>query len=313
MSGRPAGRAAAAWSVVLTVCATLLLVPAPDARADPECRHEDTTLYVPRDVKGESFNFYCVNGTSGIFNNNTRDTVNEDSKQTSLKDWADHNPGLDGQVNFDKLKDEPCQIFAEKASDSSLEGTDINWWRQCARLTTKTKPVYEKARLPGDAQKYASDLKNVPLQFPAKGGKPHTTFATLFEQTKDLRPCDQWRVTYELFALKPDGNLTRNISKCNADNPIFQKMYRVAYRGDENEYDRDDYTAPQAVRDELAPLLGIATWIGYFVCVLGVIICGGMMAVAHRNGEKATIGVVWVMVGAVLIGSASAISRAVLM
>jgi hypothetical protein len=60
---------------------------------------------------------------------------------------------------------------------------------------------------------------------------------------------------------------------------------------------------------QLTEILGWATWIAMGVCVLGVVIAGGSMAVQHRHGgggESASrLG--WVAAGCVVVGSASAI------
>ena len=37
--------------------------------------------------------------------------------------------------------------------------------------------------------------------------------------------------------------------------------------------------------DGIVKILGWATWIAIVVCVLGVVIAGGTMAIAHRRGE----------------------------
>jgi len=63
---------------------------------------------------------------------------------------------------------------------------------------------------------------------------------------------------------------------------------------------------------KLTDILGWATWIAMGVCVLGVVIAGGTMAVAHRGGgggESASrLG--WVAAGCVVVGSASGIVNA---
>ncbi len=59
----------------------------------------------------------------------------------------------------------------------------------------------------------------------------------------------------------------------------------------------------------LTQILGWATWLAMGVCVLGVVIAGGSMAVQHRHGgggESASrLG--WVAAGCVVVGSASGI------
>ena len=54
-------------------------------------------------------------------------------------------------------------------------------------------------------------------------------------------------------------------------------------------------------------ILGWAAWIVFGLCVLGVIIAGGAMAVSNRRGEggehASRLG--WVLAGAIVVGSAS--------
>lgn len=61
-------------------------------------------------------------------------------------------------------------------------------------------------------------------------------------------------------------------------------------------------------------ILQWAAWIGLAVCVLGVIIAGGSMAVASRRGEggehMSRLG--WVLGGCIVIGAASGLVGAVL-
>lgn len=61
-------------------------------------------------------------------------------------------------------------------------------------------------------------------------------------------------------------------------------------------------------------ILKWAAWVGLAVCVLGVIIAGGSMAVASRRGEggehMSRLG--WVLGGCIIIGAASGLVGAVL-
>lgn len=54
-------------------------------------------------------------------------------------------------------------------------------------------------------------------------------------------------------------------------------------------------------------ILGWAAWIAFGVCVLGVIVAGGAMALGNRRGEggehASRLG--WVLAGCIVIGSAS--------
>lgn len=60
-------------------------------------------------------------------------------------------------------------------------------------------------------------------------------------------------------------------------------------------------------------LLGWVSWFALGVCVIGVIVSGGAMALASRRGEggehAARLG--WVLAGCIVIGSASAIVQGV--
>ncbi len=61
-------------------------------------------------------------------------------------------------------------------------------------------------------------------------------------------------------------------------------------------------------------ILKWAAWVAFGVCVLGVIIAGASMAVSSRRGEggehMSKLG--WVLGGAIIIGSASALVGAIL-
>ncbi len=66
--------------------------------------------------------------------------------------------------------------------------------------------------------------------------------------------------------------------------------------------------------DGIVTIIKWAAWIGLAVCVLGVIIAGGSMAVASRRGEggehMSRLG--WVLGGCIIIGAASGLVGAVL-
>jgi hypothetical protein len=64
--------------------------------------------------------------------------------------------------------------------------------------------------------------------------------------------------------------------------------------------------------DKLKIMLSWAAYLGIVACVAGLIICGGTMALEHRNGGGGGIGgrVGAIMGGCVLIGTASAIVAA---
>lgn len=61
--------------------------------------------------------------------------------------------------------------------------------------------------------------------------------------------------------------------------------------------------------DDLITILSWAAWVAVLVCVLGVIIAGGTMAIQHRRGEgsESMTRLGWVLGGCIVIGSASAL------
>ncbi len=61
-------------------------------------------------------------------------------------------------------------------------------------------------------------------------------------------------------------------------------------------------------------MLGWVAWFALSVCVLGVMISGGAMALASRRGEggEHATRLGWVLAGCILIGSASAVVGGVL-
>src|SRR4051794_17982699 len=61
--------------------------------------------------------------------------------------------------------------------------------------------------------------------------------------------------------------------------------------------------------EKLTTLLQWAAYVGYAVAVLGVIIAAATMAIQHRHGTAGDNGarLGWVLAGALLIGSASAL------
>ena len=72
-------------------------------------------------------------------------------------------------------------------------------------------------------------------------------------------------------------------------------------------------TAPPG-SEGIITILQWAAWIAAAVCVLGVLIAGAMMAVQMRQGEggQSVTRLGWVMAGAIVIGSASALVGAIL-
>lgn len=59
----------------------------------------------------------------------------------------------------------------------------------------------------------------------------------------------------------------------------------------------------------LKKVIGWVAWIGFAICVLGIIIAGAMMAVGQRRGEggehAARLG--WVLAACIVIGAATAL------
>lgn len=64
--------------------------------------------------------------------------------------------------------------------------------------------------------------------------------------------------------------------------------------------------------DKFALLMSWVAYIGFAVCVLGLIVCGATMAIEHRNGGSGGMGgrVGQVMIGCIIIGTASGIVTA---
>jgi type IV secretory pathway VirB2 component (pilin) len=71
---------------------------------------------------------------------------------------------------------------------------------------------------------------------------------------------------------------------------------------------------PSETTDGIKTVVGWVTTIAFFICVLGVIIAGAMMAIGQRRGEggehAARLG--WVLAACIVIGSASALVTALL-
>lgn len=65
--------------------------------------------------------------------------------------------------------------------------------------------------------------------------------------------------------------------------------------------------------DNLLTILRWAAYLGYAVCVLGVIVAAATMAIQHRHGTAGENGarLGWVLAGSLLIGSASALVNGV--
>lgn len=71
---------------------------------------------------------------------------------------------------------------------------------------------------------------------------------------------------------------------------------------------------PGKVASGVTTMLGWAAWVVFAICVLGILVVAGMMAIAHRRGEggQHAAGLGWVLGATAVAGSASAIVGAVL-
>lgn len=242
---------------------------------DDKCRHLPSTLYVPRDIDGYAFNWYCRNGKKGILRRRFEDKVNGNHASIKeLKTYAAEKAEINGLFNFDDLKEEPCEVFQKYKADIEQA--------QCVRIKSSNFP------------KMADEA-----------GKE--TF---------LKPCEQWEKLIRDLAKKgeaqPYSSADReNISYCNSENPIFQKVFKVMSREDRNAgYDVHDYTGPQSLVEPLGSLISIGTWLAMAMCVIGVLICAGKMALAYRGGgEEAVTGLIVVLVACVLAGAAIGITQ----
>jgi hypothetical protein len=71
---------------------------------------------------------------------------------------------------------------------------------------------------------------------------------------------------------------------------------------------------PADAANGIKMVIGWVTWIAFFLCVLGVIVAGAMMAIGQRRGEggehAARLG--WVLAACIVIGSATGLVGALL-
>lgn len=79
-----------------------------------------------------------------------------------------------------------------------------------------------------------------------------------------------------------------------------------------DEYDPDTSAVPGDLKTKVRQLLGFVSWIVTGLCVAGVLIVGGRMAVMHRRGEGGdhAAGLAWVVVACIVIGLAPTIVAA---
>ncbi|MEW2353742.1 hypothetical protein [Spirillospora sp. NPDC029432] len=70
---------------------------------------------------------------------------------------------------------------------------------------------------------------------------------------------------------------------------------------------------PEELKNKVRVLLGFVAWTVTGLCVAGVLMVGGRMAVMHRRGEggEHASGLAWVGGACVLVGSAAAIVGAI--
>lgn len=66
--------------------------------------------------------------------------------------------------------------------------------------------------------------------------------------------------------------------------------------------------------DKLLKLLSWVAWVVFGICVVGVLVVAGRMAISHRRGEggEHATGLAWVAAACILAGSASAIVQALI-
>lgn len=66
-------------------------------------------------------------------------------------------------------------------------------------------------------------------------------------------------------------------------------------------------------RTPLLTLIDYVAWIVLCLCMVGLLICAGRLAMSYREGDpgKEIVGLLWVMAGCVLVGSAGGIVSAV--
>lgn len=66
--------------------------------------------------------------------------------------------------------------------------------------------------------------------------------------------------------------------------------------------------------EKLEKLLGWVAWVVFGICVVGVLVVAGRMAISHRRGEggEHATGLAWVGAACILAGSASAIVQALI-
>lgn len=71
--------------------------------------------------------------------------------------------------------------------------------------------------------------------------------------------------------------------------------------------------APPGFSSGMETLMGWGSWIVIAICGIAILVCAGRMAMAHKSGADGgqhLTGLIWVVVAAVLAGSAAAMVQA---
>ncbi|MGW1991381.1 hypothetical protein [Embleya sp. NPDC001921] len=94
-------------------------------------------------------------------------------------------------------------------------------------------------------------------------------------------------------------------TSCKLANPWFQTL--GGGRGDPRTHNRDDYSSKPEVTGPLMEGLGWVLWAGTLGCLVAAFSCIAQLAIAHRNGSEVVGGVIYVFVGALLVGGSASI------
>jgi hypothetical protein len=287
----------------LAILGTASITPASaDAREDciDKRNNDDDAFWVPQDVIGEKYKIYCPNGAIVIWDRTGGKDVNggDDWKkgQDSITEYARKHVTLGGAADFSGLKQEPCEVFHPDVN----KGEKVDFWLQCAKITGHTIGARYKDK----------KLKDKPYEWPEDGPvKDYEQFWYKYIGAPQLGVCEQWRLVYTLLRKKAPSNLESLIRTCrNDDQNALYYLKGNNPRIDNNVYDTSDYSAHKSVVEPLSDGLGVVVWVGLFIGVLGVLAAGGHMALVRHNGGEAVIGVMWVLVGCVLMITATAVT-----
>ncbi|NUP30423.1 MAG: hypothetical protein HOU01_01735 [Streptomycetaceae bacterium] len=284
---------------------TAMVTPAhAESCSSDKARNDPTSFWVPQDITGENWRVYCATGDqTGAHDRFGGKDMNGGDRgitrsQPSLKEYGAKHLTLGGAPDFSGLGQEPCEVFHPDVNG----GQKVDFWAQCAKITGQDRGARYKDR----------DLKK-------EYGYPHTkkdgdekTYEQYWQnqiQDKGVRLCDQWHNVFQLLGKKEPADLQARINTCwsDGDNALFQLKFSNP-RIDTNTYDVHDYSAPKEMVDQLNQFLATGMWIGLFISSLGIVICGGAIANAHRNGLEIAFSIKWVMLGSVIILSANGIT-----